>query len=76
MDTLTKRQADILEYIRTFAAANGFSPSMQEIADGCGFKSKNTVRYHLRALRDGGRLRWNDRMIRSYVVVEPESVAT
>lgn len=54
MDTLTRRQAQILRMIRTFAAEHGYPPTRVEIADALGFRSVNAAVDHLKALARKG----------------------
>ncbi|MEE9342335.1 MAG: transcriptional repressor LexA [Gammaproteobacteria bacterium] len=50
MSNLTKRQAEILDFIYEFAAEEGYPPTRAEIAQAFGFKSLNAAEEHLRAL--------------------------
>lgn len=70
METLTVRQAEILEFIVDYRERNGFPPSIREIGDGIG-GAPSTVAYQLGQLRLKGRLRWHPKVPRSYVVVDP-----
>lgn len=47
---LTKRQEEVLDWIKAFIASNGYSPTRQEIADGMGFASVNASEVHIKAL--------------------------
>ena len=53
-DTLTARQAEILELIRCFIAEEGCPPTRAEIAETLGFRSPNAAEDHLRALERKG----------------------
>ncbi len=53
-DTLTNRQAEILELIRSYVAEEGCPPTRAEIADTLGFRSPNAAEDHLRALERKG----------------------
>jgi repressor LexA len=53
-DTLTARQAEILELIRSYIAEEGCPPTRAEIADTLGFRSANAAEDHLRALERKG----------------------
>ena len=53
-DTLTRRQAEILELIRSYVAEEGCPPTRAEIADALGFRSPNAAEDHLRALERKG----------------------
>lgn len=43
MDTLTKHQSNVLEYIREFQQKKGYSPSLADLAEAFEVKSKNAV---------------------------------
>jgi repressor LexA len=53
-DTLTNRQAEILELIRSYVAEEGCPPTRAEIAETLGFRSPNAAEDHLRALERKG----------------------
>jgi repressor LexA len=53
---LTKRQKEILDFITDFIEHNGYSPSMEEIAEQFHFASLNAVFKHLAALENRGYL--------------------
>ena len=53
-DTLTARQAEILELIRSHIAEQGCPPTRAEIAHTLGFRSPNAAEDHLRALERKG----------------------
>jgi repressor LexA len=53
-DTLTARQAEILELIRSHIAEEGCPPTRAEIARILGFRSPNAAEDHLRALERKG----------------------
>ena len=53
-DSLTARQAEILELIRTYIAEEGCPPTRAEIANALGFRSANAAEDHLRALERKG----------------------
>lgn len=47
---LTKRQFDVLKYIKAFMAANGRSPTLSEIAKGVKIKAVSTIHKHVQHL--------------------------
>lgn len=53
---LTKRQKEILDFVSGFIDHNGYSPSMEEIAEHFHFASLNAVYKHLEALESRGHL--------------------
>ena len=58
---LTKRQREILEFIRSFQAAKGYAPSLEEIAAHFKLSAVSTVHEHLVNMSRKGLLRrgWN-----------------
>lgn len=54
---LSKRQITVLDMIIRYVGDNGYTPSMQDIADGCGFKSLASVSYQLDQLESAGAIR-------------------
>jgi SOS-response transcriptional repressor LexA len=51
---LTKRQQEILDYLKEYYAKYQSSPTHQEMADHFGLKAKSTIFKHLRALERKG----------------------
>jgi len=68
---LTKRQKDVLDYIKTFMAARGYSPSIGEIAGHFGLASPNAVFKHLKALEKRGAIRRRSHSARSIEILKP-----
>jgi repressor LexA len=54
MENLTRRQQEILDFIRNYQASTGAPPTRVEIAKEFGFKSPNAAEDHLRALARKG----------------------
>lgn len=54
MKELTAKQKQIYDYIRSFSARHGYSPSVREIAQAVGLKSPSTVHFHMKALEEAG----------------------
>ncbi len=54
---LTKRQKQILDYIRDFIEDQGYAPSFEEIAEAFGYSSLATVHEHLTNLERKGYIR-------------------
>lgn len=62
---LTQRQKEILDFISDFIDRNGYSPSMEEIAEHFQFASLNAVFKHLEALSSRGYLHRDSNRARS-----------
>ncbi len=56
MEALTKRQQELLDFIRKCEEKDGVIPTMREIAAHFGFRSPRTVTDHVVALRRKGAL--------------------
>jgi repressor LexA len=56
---LTKRQAEILSFIKTHIQYSGFPPTISEIQEQFSFKSPNAVQEHIKALVRKGQIRRN-----------------
>jgi len=54
---LSKKQKQVYEWLRRFIARKGYAPSYEEIREGLGLNSLNTVSYHLHQLSAKGYLR-------------------
>ena len=54
---LTKRQQEILDFIRAEIHRRGFPPSVREIGEAVGLSSSSTVHSHLAALESKGLIR-------------------
>ena len=58
---LTRRQKDILDFIRTYRTTHGISPTQREIRENFGLSSFGTIQKHLKRLEEKGALsrEWN-----------------
>jgi DNA-binding MarR family transcriptional regulator len=54
---LTRKQADVLDFLRGYAGEHGCTPTYGEIADYFGWKSLATVYEHLTHLQGAGYIR-------------------
>lgn len=66
---LTKRQEEILEFIKTYIEKSGFPPTISEIQKEFSFKSPNAVQEHVKALVRKGHIRRNPNKWRGLEVV-------
>jgi repressor LexA len=55
-EELTNRQRDVLAFITEHYATHGAPPTISEIGDGLGIKSKSTTHAHVLILVDKGQL--------------------
>lgn len=68
MDPLTKRQAQILEYVTSFIAGNNYAPSYREIGKHFGLSSTATIAEHIESLKEKGYLSHEENLARSLQV--------
>ena len=57
MEKLTKRQQDILDFIKLKVQEKGYPPSVREIGQAVGLASSSTVHGHLSRLEEKGYIR-------------------
>lgn len=67
---LTRRQADLLEFIRQHTDRHGISPSFDEMAAGVGSASKSTVFRLIQGLEERGFVRRFPNRARAIEIVE------
>jgi len=68
MENLTKRQKEILEFIKKTTFKKGVLPTFREIMQFFGFKSIKTVQDHLKALEKKGYIKKDPNKSRSIVL--------
>ena len=56
-DVLTKRQEEILTFIKKYSAEHGYPPAIREICAGVGLSSTATVFVHVKNLENKGYLK-------------------
>jgi repressor LexA len=73
--TLTPKQKEILDFIRTYRQKRGLSPTQREICEEFGYSSFGTLQKHIKLLLEKGVLvrDWNKR--RSLVLAEEDKPA-
>jgi SOS-response transcriptional repressor LexA len=65
----TKKQHELLQYLREFIKEHGYSPSYREIMNGCNYTSVATVALHVNNLIKRGHIVKRDKSARSLEVV-------
>lgn len=65
------RRTAILRFVRRYVVNKGYSPTIQEIADGVGLVSPNATRNHLIRLQDDGFLSVEPRIARAIALADP-----
>ena len=69
MKPLTKKQQEVLDFIKLYIEELQFSPSMTDIKTHMGYKSENAVRDCLGALKTKGYINTTPNVARSIVVL-------
>jgi len=73
MEELTRKQKEILTYIKKFIVNHGYAPSVREIGAGVGLSSTATVFVHLKNLEKKGVIRQDKNKFRTLeILVENE----
>jgi repressor LexA len=70
---VTRRQKEVLDFLESFVARNGYSPSFEEIARGMSLKSLATVHKHISNLEKKGMLDRVHNRSRSIDVLPPNA---
>ena len=65
MNPLTKRQAEILEYVTQHIASHNYAPSYREIGEHFGLSSTATIAEHVESLKSKGYLSHEENLARS-----------
>jgi len=65
-----RKQRQILDFISQYIQKNGYSPTLQEIADAIGVKSLATVHEHLQALTKKHLIRKYEGVVRGIEILE------
>ncbi|MGH9491029.1 MAG: transcriptional repressor LexA [Terriglobales bacterium] len=71
--SLTRRQKQVMDFLREFLLRQGYAPSFEEIAAGLGLRSLATVHKHIATLTAKGYLRHGANRRRSLEVLDPAS---
>jgi len=71
METLTKRQKEILDFLVGFIDEHGYAPSLEEIASHFRLSSPSTVHKHLLNLEEKGFIRRQSSRSRAVLVSDP-----
>ena len=68
-EKITKRQSDVLNYIKKYIVQHGFPPSTREIGSALGLSSPATVHTHLKKLADAGCIKKTNSKFRTIEIV-------
>jgi repressor LexA len=70
---LTRRQVEILDFIKSSVDSQGYAPTMREIGSAVGLASSASVKYQLDILEEKGLIRRGDNSGRALEVVIPDA---
>jgi len=71
MESLSRRQKEVYNFIARYVTKNGFSPSLADVAHGIGLH-ESTVATYVNALKTKGFVKSEYRVARSLKAVDPE----
>jgi SOS-response transcriptional repressor LexA len=69
MSQLTKMQVEVLDAIAILLKRKAYAPSIQEIGDKTGLKSRGSVHRHLKNLQKAGYIDWEEGQPRTLKVL-------
>ena len=70
---LTKKQTEVLDYLKKYKAEHGYPPSVREIGKALGLSSPATVQAHLNRLKAAGVIKNSENKFRTIeILVENE----
>ena len=58
MQPLTPAQQKVLRLLTSFQTEKGYTPSFRELSKSCGFKSLDTIHFHLNRLKEKGYIKF------------------
>lgn len=71
---ISKRQEDILDFIKSEVKQKGYPPSVREIGTAVGLASSSTVHGHLSRLENKGYIRRDPTKPRAIEILDPEGI--
>lgn len=71
---ITKKQAQVLDFIKSYRAKNSYAPSLEEIKQKFKFASVSTAHFHIKKLQERGFLRKDHNQPRAISVFESEKM--
>lgn len=74
MKKISKRQEDILSFIKSEVKKKGYPPSVREIGEAVGLASSSTVHGHLARLESKGFIRRDPTKPRAIEILDPEGL--
>lgn len=68
-NTLTKKQNEVLDYIKKYTAQHGYPPAIREIGAGLGLSSPATVHTHVKKLEEAGVIKTSSNKFRTIEIL-------
>lgn len=75
MKELTKRQTEVLNYVKKFMVSHGYPPTVREIGKALGISSPATIQSHLVSLQNKGYIVKGNKMNRAIELKVPNEYA-
>ncbi len=72
--SLTKKQKEVLDFIKLFMKKKGYSPSLKEVQESMGFTSHSTAQFHVNQLVERGFLKKSFGTARGFEPLKREDV--
>lgn len=66
---LTKKQAEVLDFIKKYSATHGYPPAIREIGAGLGLSSPATVHTHVKKLEEAGVIKTSSNKFRTIEIL-------
>ena len=73
-EKLTKRQLEVLNYIKKYISENNYSPSVRDICKGCNLSSSSTIHAHIQTLVNKGYIKKGNNKFRTLEILDDEKV--
>lgn len=67
--TLTRKQNEVLDYIKKYTATHGYPPAIREIGAGLGLSSPATVHTHVKKLEEAGVIKTSSNKFRTIEIL-------
>lgn len=67
--SLTKKQAEVLDYIKKYTSEHGYPPAIREIGAGLGLSSPATVHTHVKKLEEAGVIKTSSNKFRTIEIL-------
>lgn len=67
--TLTRKQTEVLDYIKKYTAEHGYPPAIREIGAGLGLSSPATVHTHVKKLEEAGVIKTSSNKFRTIEIL-------